>query len=267
VADSTYPWRIVWITGASTGIGRELALRLARGGVKVAVSARSTDKLAALAAENSNITAFPLDVTDRQAVAQTVAAIYAQLGAIDLAVLNAGVWHPMGAHEYDSAKAIEAMNVNYNGVVLALGELLPHMMKRRSGHISMVASVAGYRGLVNAGSYAPTKAALIALAECLKPDLFYHKVKISVINPGFVDTPMTSVNKFPMPFMITTEDAVSRIVAGLQQKYRFEIAFPWPIVGALKLMRILPYSTYFFLTRHMNTMQNPPDETKVGTDR
>ena len=223
----------------------------------MAVSARSADKLAELASLHPGLTAFPLDVTDAKAVSETVAAITSQLGAIDLAVLNAGVWYPMGALDYDATKAVDAMAVNYNGVVHAIGALLPGMIARRSGHISMVGSVAGYRGLINSGSYAPTKAALINLAECLKPDLYYHKVKISVINPGFVETPMTAVNKFPMPFMITAEDAVGRILKGLAQKRRFEIAFPWPIVIILKFMRLLPYKTYFFFTRHMVTMKDP----------
>ncbi len=250
------PWNVVWITGASTGIGRELALRMAEGGVKVAVSARSADKLAVLTSENANITAFPLDVTDASASITTVAAIEAKLGKIDLAVLNAGVWYPMGAREFDSAKIVEAMNVNFNGVVNATGALLPGMIARRSGHISFVGSVAAYRGLGNSGAYAPTKAALVNLAECLKPDLDLLNVKISIISPGFVETPMTSVNTFPMPFMITSSDAAQRILTGLKQTYRFEIAFPWPIVIALKFLRILPYKLYFLLTKYTTTLRN-----------
>ncbi len=250
------PWNVVWITGASTGIGRELALRMAEGGAKVAVSARSADKLAVLAGENANITAFPLDVTDAAASKATVAAIESKLGKIDLAVLNAGVWYPMGAHDFDSAKAVDAMNVNYSGVVNAVGAMMPRMIERRSGHISMVGSVAGYRGLVNSGAYAPTKAALINLAECLKPDLDQYNVKISIINPGFVETPMTSVNTFPMPFMITADAAADRILKGLLQTYRFEIAFPWQIVTVLKLLRMLSYKTFFFLTRYTVGLKN-----------
>jgi short-subunit dehydrogenase len=236
-------WQTAWITGASTGIGKELAVLLAKRGVRVAASARSADKLAEVAAEQGNIQPVPLDVTNRAEVAASHARLVAELGGIDLAVLNAGVWHPMTARNYDAGRAGQSMDVNYMGIVNVLEPLIPAMIARGRGHIVLVASVAGYRGLPKAAAYAPTKAAVIALAEVLRLDLQRHNIVVSLVNPGFVETPMTSVNDFPMPFIIKADDAARRIVRGLE-KQRFEIAFPWPLVAMLKTLRMMPNGLY-----------------------
>ena len=123
------------------------------------------------------------------------------------------------------------------------------MTVRRAGHIALVSSVAGYRGLPKAAYYAPSKAAAISLAEVLQCELPRHGVKVSIINPGFVETPMTAVNDFPMPYLIKADDAARRIIRGLE-KGKFEIAFPWQMVAMLKLTRILPYRAYFWLVRN-----------------
>ncbi len=246
---SVMPWRVAWVTGASSGIGEAVALQLARAGVVVAVSARSADKLLALASSHPNIRAFPLDVTDQAAVASAVQRIETELGAIDLAILNAGVWHPMGASDFDAAKSINSMQVNYNGLVYGVEALLKPMIARRKGHMALVSSVAGYRGMPKGAAYSPSKAAVIALAEALQPDLALHNVTVSLVNPGFVDTPMTKVNKFPMPGILTVEDAAGRIIAGLAAK-RYEIAFPFGLVAAMKIARIVPNRLYFWYARN-----------------
>lgn len=247
----TNPWRTAWITGASSGIGRALCVALARRGVRVAASARSADALADLAAVHPQITPFVLDVTDRSAVAATVAAIQARLGPIDLAVLNAGVGHMMPAARFDAGKAAEVMAVNYFGVTHGIEALVPGMVARRAGQIAIVASVAGYRGLPRAGAYNASKAAAIALAESLKPELEQAGVTVCLVNPGFVDTAMTAGNRFPMPFMIAADDAAARIVRGLERA-RFEIAFPWPMVRFMKLLRAVPYPVFFWLSRGLS---------------
>jgi short-subunit dehydrogenase len=242
------PWRVAWVTGASSGIGQEVALQLARSGVIVAISARSADKLNATAATHPNLRAFVLDVTDRAAVAATVQRIETELGAIDLAILNAGVWHPMGAADFDAAKSVDSMQVNYNGLVYGVEALLKPMMARRSGHLALVSSVAGYRGMPKAAAYSPSKAAVISLAEALQPDLRQHNITVSLVNPGFVDTPMTKVNKFPMPGLLTAEDAGRRILAGLAAKH-YEIAFPFALVATMKIARLVPNRLYFWYAR------------------
>lgn len=239
-------WQTAWITGASTGIGRELALKLAGQGVRVAASARSTDKLADLVKASPSILAVPVDVTDRAAIAAAHAEISAALGKIDLAILNAGVWHPQDARRFDAGRAAESMAVNYNGIANALEPLIPAMVARGKGQIALVASVAGYRGLPKAAAYAPTKAAVISLAETLRIELAPHGVVVSVVNPGFVETPMTAVNKFPMPFIVKADDAAERIVRGLERG-KFEIAFPWQLVSLLKALRVMPNAIYLRL--------------------
>ena len=250
-------WPVVWITGASTGIGRAVALALAAGGSKVAVSARSADKLADLAAAHANVTAFPLDVTDGAATAAVIAAIETRLGPIDLAILNAGTWDPMGAKDFNADRVAASMAVNFVGVARGIEHMSRLFMQRRRGHLALVASVAGYRGMPMAAAYAPSKAALINLAEVLKSDLERFGVATTVINPGFVETPMTAVNKFPMPFMVSVDDAARRIIAGLARK-KFEIAFPWQLVALLKVMRVLPYPLYFWVARNLLTPKSPP---------
>ncbi len=252
------PWKLVWITGASTGIGRELALLLAGEGVKVAASARSADKLAELASGSPNIVPYPVDVADRAAMLATANAIANAHGAIDLVVLNAGTWDAMGARDFGADRAMASMAVNYAGVANGVEAVLPAMIARRGGHVAMVSSVAGYRGLPKASAYAPTKAAVISLAETLRPELAAANVRVSVINPGFVATPLTAINKFPMPFMISAADAAARIANGLE-KGKFEIAFPWQLVGLMKFARVLPYPLFFWYAR--NFLARPPKKS------
>ena len=246
VSPVTGKWQIAWITGASSGIGKAVALELAGAGVKVAASARSVDALKALATENPLIKAYPCDVTDSAAMATAASQIAAELGPIDLVILNAGTWFPVDLKNFDPAMFQKTFDVNFLGVVRGIAAVLPGMRERRRGQIAIVASVAGYRGLPKAGAYGPSKAALINLAESLRPDLADLGITLSLVNPGFVATPMTAVNDFPMPFMIETNDAARRIVKGLASG-RFEVAFPWQLVSILKIARVLPYWLYFWL--------------------
>jgi short-subunit dehydrogenase len=263
---SSGPWKTVWITGASTGIGRALALRLAATGAAVAVSARSVDKLAELAALNPNIKPFPLDVDDEAAVNDTALRIEREIGPLDLAVLNAGIWRMMTVSDFSAARAKESMGVNYFGVVNALEPVMKSMAARGQGQIGIVASVAGYRGLMKGAAYAPTKAALISLTESLYPHARRRGVYLTVICPGFVDTPMTEVNTFPMPFIIPVDEAVTKIVNGLAAK-KYEIVFPWKMALLMKTLRIIPNWLFFALVTYgadrAQTMDTGPID---GTD-
>jgi short-subunit dehydrogenase len=247
---ASLPWRLAWVTGASSGIGRAMTLQMARAGVTVAATARSVDTLEALAREAPGIHAFPGDVGDAEVMAQLVSDIEARHGAIDLAILNAGVWHPIEADQLAVPPLAQSMHVNYLGVVHGLVPLTSRMLERGQGRIAIVGSVAGYRGLPKAAAYGPTKAALINLAESLKPTLERRGVNISIINPGFVETPMTSLNKFPMPFLVSAEDAAQRIIRGLTRG-QYEIAFPWPMRAMMKVLRVLPNWLFFRVTRRM----------------
>lgn len=235
-------WKIAWVTGASTGIGREIALQLAASGVKVAVSARSTEKLQSLSA---NIYPFPLDVTDAKAAQETLELIEQNLGPVDLTIFAAGTYSEVAATEIDPKLFATIITTNYLGTVNCLSAVLPKMLARKNGHISWIASVTGYRGLPKAAAYGPSKAALINLAESLKPELDQHNITISVINPGFVETPMTAKNDFPMPFLMQPKEAAARTLKGLARR-KFEITYPLRLVAILKFSRLLPYGLYFW---------------------
>lgn len=244
--------RTAWITGAGSGIGRALALRLAAEGTGVAATARTAGALEELAAQAAGlpgkILPFPADVTDPEAMERTVAAVEDSLGPIGLAVLNAGTHIPMGLEDFSSASARSLMEVNYMGVVHGLEALLPRMRGRRSGHLAVVSSVAGYRGLPTAAAYGPTKAALINLCESLKLDCDRVGIRLQLVNPGFVATPLTAKNPFPMPDLIGTEEAAGFILRGLRSQ-RFEISFPRRFAHAMKALRLLPDRLYFPLIR------------------
>jgi NADP-dependent 3-hydroxy acid dehydrogenase YdfG len=241
-----------WITGASGGIGRAVALRLAADGWTVHASARRPAELEALAIESGGpgtIRPLPLDVTDADAVRRAVATITAE-GPLALAILNAGVYTPMRAQTFSAATAKTMFDVNLGGVANGLEPVLAHMIGRRAGVIAITASVAGYRGLPDAAAYSATKAGLIAMAEALALDLVDLGVRISVINPGFVETEATAVNDFEMPFLMTPDEAAARIVAGLKRP-GFEIAFPRRFALLLRLIGLLPNRAYFAAVRRM----------------
>ncbi|MCP8688605.1 SDR family NAD(P)-dependent oxidoreductase [Marinobacterium sedimentorum] len=247
-------WSVVWITGASTGIGAALALELARGGCTVAISARGTAALEDLAHQAKGLAGelwpYPLDVTDAAACVATLEQIEAERGAVTLAVLNAGSHRALTLNEFEVAAFESLMRLNYMGVVNVALPLLERMRRRRSGQMAITASLAGYRGLPTASAYGASKAALINFAEALEFDLKGTGIALSLINPGFVRTPLTDRNTFPMPFLLEPDDAAQRIIRGLRQR-RFEIAFPWRFVFALKLFRLLPYWLYFPLVRRI----------------
>ncbi|MDB5361616.1 MAG: oxidoreductase [Rhodospirillales bacterium] len=249
--------RLVWITGASTGIGHATALAYARDGWTVAASARDATALATMAAGSAGrIHAFPLDVTDEPATLATHAAIEQALGQIDLAIFSAGTHLPVRLEPFETRAFRKLVEVNLMGVVYCLGAVLPAMTRRRGGQIAIVSSVAGYFGMPTAAAYSATKSALISLAQSLKFDCDRYGIALSVINPGFVRTPLTDKNEFPMPFLISAEEAAKRIVDGLAAK-RFEITFPRRFALILKLIRLLPYGLFFPLVARGTRIEKP----------
>ncbi|SFI86333.1 SDR family NAD(P)-dependent oxidoreductase [Albimonas pacifica] len=241
----------VWITGASGGIGRALTLELASRGWTVHATARSAEKLEALAvvAGPGRVIPRPADVTDPEAMVRVVEAIEAE-GPLALAILNAGVYLPMRAQDFDAAKARKTFDVNLGGVVNALDPAMKAMIARGSGHLAITASVAGYGGLPQAAAYSASKAGLIAMAESLALDLMDLGVRISVINPGFVETEATSVNDFEMPFLMQPQEAATRIADGLARP-GFEIAFPRRFAWFLRILNRLPNQLYFKAWRRL----------------
>lgn len=255
--------QIIWITGAGKGMGRTLALRLAGDGHQVAVSARTETDLNSLVAEAAGlpgeIVSFPLDITNADDAASTIDAIEKRIAPIDLAILNAGTHQAMWLDEFDVDKVRRLIDVNFMGTVNCLAPLMKRFKARTAstgsaptdrGHIAVVASVAGYRGLPSAGAYSASKAGLIALCESLKPELDAVGIRLTLINPGFVDTPLTRQNDFEMPFLISEDAAVDHIMKGLR-KTGFEIVFPLPMKLIMGALRMLPDRLFFYLTRRM----------------
>jgi len=242
----------LWITGAGKGIGRAVALEYARRGWHVAVSARTAADLDSLCLEAAalpgRISAYPADVTDHDAIKQAFKAIENDLGPLDQVIFNAGTHIPTKPSEFNVAPFRTLMEINYMGAVNGLAAVMPAFTGRKGGHIAVVSSVAGYGGLPDAAAYGASKAALINLCESLRTQCEALGVTISVINPGFVRTPLTDKNPFPMPFLMEPEEAAHRIFDGMASK-RFEIAFPRVFVLLLKFLRLLPYRLYFPLVR------------------
>lgn len=243
--------KCAWITGSSSGIGRALAERLVEDGYNVAVSARSADSLASLAADYpGRIMAFPLDVTDREAVHRVASEVATAMGPIDLAVFAAGSYTRDYAADFSSERTRQMFDLNVVGTANCLEAVMPAMTARQAGHIAVVASVTAYVGLPGAASYGATKAALNSMCEALYPDLAAKGVKIMIINPGFVATPLTEKNDFPMPFLVSSEEAADIIAKGLARG-KFEIIFPWKMALAIRLLHALPHKLRFALTRKM----------------
>jgi len=238
----------VWVTGASTGIGAALVGPLLVRGARVAITARRAALLEAIAHEHARTgptppLVVPADVTDRSAVNAAARQITAALGGIDLAVFNAGGHEGGTESPFCAEPFVATMALNYFSVVYGLEAVLPDMLARGSGRVAAVASLAGYRALPGAASYSASKAAVIHLLESLRFSLEPHGVGVTVVNPGFVRTPLTDRNRFHMPFLIEPADAAERIIRGIERD-RLEIHFPPQMSWPMKLMRILPFSLY-----------------------
>ena len=248
--------KVVWLVGASTGIGRATASALHGRGAKVIVSARNAGALAEFAARHPGAVAVPLDITDIEAVRRVAAHVISTHQPTTL-LYSAGHYREMAAQSLDLADLNRHLQVNYSGLLNVLESVLPYFLKRSahrssdSGlHISVVGSVAGYSGLPKSLAYGPTKAALANLTETLYLDLRDAGIGVSLISPGFVDTPLTAQNNFAMPALISSDQAAAEILKGWSEG-KFEIHFPKRFTLWLKLLRLLPYRLAFLATRRL----------------
>ena len=236
-----------WLVGASAGIGRQLALHLARAGVALAVSARDgaaleqlVDEMAPVRTHAGGHATAPCDVTDSAGVRQT----FDRIGTVDGVIYCAGAYEPMSARRPHLETLETVVDVNLTGALRVLTACVPTFCRRRSGHVLLLGSLVGYCGLPNAWGYGATKAALIHLAENLRCDLHGSGILVQICNPGFVATRLTDKNRFRMPLLMTPEAAAERIVQGMARG-GFEIAFPARMAVALRLLKALPRSLYF----------------------
>ena len=243
--------RRVWLVGASSGIGLACAKAMQAAGAHVIVSARDLGTLSEWAevckTKGLPVALMSLDVTDALQV-KYVARQVAAGGPLDLVLYCAGHYHAQRATAFDLNDMLRHQDVNYNGLLRVLDAVLPIFLQQGHGHISLVSSVAGWRGLPNGLAYGPTKAAMTHLAETLYMDLQDKGIGVSVVNPGFVATPLTAQNNFQMPALISPEEAAKAMLAGWAEGL-FDIHFPKRFTSWLKLMRLLPYRVYFALVR------------------
>lgn len=239
----------VWLVGASSGIGRATAHALHGAGAKVFVSARNRQALDVFVAEHAGAVALTLDASDPVSVAASAKTVLAA-GPLELVLYCAGYYREMRATEFDLAEMLRHEQVNYVGALYVIDAVLPHLLARKSGHISLVSSVAGYRGLPKSLAYGPTKAALINLAETLYLDLQDSHIGVSLICPGFVETDLTAQNGFAMPALLKPEQAAEEILRGWSRG-RFEIHFPKRFTLWMKALGLLPGALYFPLVRRL----------------
>jgi len=237
----------VWITGASSGIGKALAIKFASEGWHVAASARRENLLQELNKENPNILSFPLDVTDGPLCKKIFNNIVVKFQTIDICVFCTGIHDPDAEKKLSTEKIREIMETNFFGTLNCIMAVNSYFRERKSGHISLVSSVAAYRGLPAASGYCASKSALTSLAESLYFDFKRYGVRVSVISPGFIKTPMTDKNKFPMPMIKSPEYAAEKIFIGLTKKNVFEIHFPITFTTMMKMLKIMPNWLYFFI--------------------
>ena len=241
--------KVIWITGASSGIGKSLAIKFANEGWQVAASARRENLLKELNETNPNIHSFPLDVTDSERCKIVSLEILNKLKNIETCVFCTGIHDPKSERSLNLEKVKKIMEVNYLGTINSINSVYDYFKKKRSGHISMVSSVAGYRGLPAGGAYCASKSALTTFAESLYFDMKRFNVRVSVIHPGFIKTPMTDQNDFPMPMIKSPEFAANEIFKGLTQSNAFEIHFPKQFTFIMKILKIMPNWLYFLILK------------------
>ncbi len=239
----------IWITGASSGIGKALAVKFANNGWKVAISARRENLLQELSRNNSNIFSFPLDVKDKESAKKVFQNIINEFKNLDICVFCTGMHDPDAEKKLSAEKIREIMETNFFGTLNCIMAVNDYFREKKSGHISIVSSVAGYRGLPAAYGYCASKSALSNLAESIYFDFKRHNVRVSLVSPGFIKTPMTDKNKFSMPMIKSPEFAAEKMFIGLTKKNSFEIHFPIAFTFFMKLLKIMPNWLYFFLLK------------------
>ena len=239
--------KVIWITGASSGIGRALAIKFASEGWIVAASARRENLLQELNKINDNIHSFPLDVTNVDQCKIVFKNIIEKFQNIEISIFSTGIHDPNSEKEFNLEKIRKIMEANYFGTMNCINSIYGYYNNKKSGQISIVSSVAGYRGLPAAGGYCASKSALTSFTESLHFEMKRKNVRVSLVSPGFIKTPMTDQNEFSMPMIKSPEFAAEQIFNGLTKKNNFEIHFPKIFTLFLKFLRILPIKIYFYL--------------------
>jgi short-subunit dehydrogenase len=240
------------LTGGSSGIGARLAKELVRRGYRVGLVARRAELLeeqvSALRASGGEALALPADVTDEAAVRDGVARVTAEWGPLDLAIANAGIGIPTPAKTFVAADAVAVLRTNVEGTFNLFGAVVPAMVERNEGHFVGIASISSFRGVPGGSVYSASKAAMRAFLEAARVELSSTNIDVTIVNPGFIATPMTEKNRFRMPFLMEADEAASAIADGIEDR-RKELNFPFPMVMLMRLIRVLPIPLYDRVTR------------------
>ncbi len=247
--------KTIWITGGSTGIGKALAIKFAKEGWNVAISARRENLLDEISNEYENISSFPLDVTDKTKCKEVFKQILDTFQNLDICFFSTGTWDPKKEREIDVEQIEDVFKINFFGTLNCIKAVENYFKDRKSGIITIVSSIAGYRGLPNSTGYGPSKSALNNLAESLYFDFDRSNVRVCLVSPGFIKTPMTDKNDFKMPFLKTPKYAAEKIYEGLVNKNSFEIHFPKSLTVVLKILSFLPNKIYFGLVGKLTKYQ------------
>ena len=238
--------RKVWITGASSGIGRAVAEKFAKQNWKVAISARRVEILNEMA-NNDNIFAYPMDVTNQNKTEETFNKILKDFGDLDLCVFSSGTYERKSEKGLNVDNVKKVIEVNFLGVVGCVKAVQEYFQNKKSGHISIVSSPVGYRGLPKSSGYTASKASLNNFTQGMYFDFKKFNVRVTLISPGFIKTALTDKNDFKMPFLKDTNYAAEKIYDGLVNKKKFEIIFPPQIAFIYKIFQILPNRVYNYL--------------------
>ncbi len=247
--------KVIWITGGGTGIGKAVAIKFANQGWNVAISGRRETVLKEVEDINPNIKSFPLDVNDKGKCFEIMKNIKEEFGDIDICFFSTGTWDPKKEREIDVEQIEKVFKVNFFGTLNCIKSVEDHFRNRKNGIITIVSSIAGYKGLPNSTGYGPSKAALNNLAESLYFDFGRYNVRVCLVSPGFIKTPMTDKNDFKMPFLKTPEYSADKIYNGLINSNKFEIHFPKSLTLILKFLKIIPDRLYFYLVKKMTKLQ------------
>lgn len=245
----SYDWKdkVVLVTGASSGIGRALAVELGKRGARVGLTARRAEELLKVAGEveraGGRALALPADVRSAEEMKGVAGRVRESWGGVDVLVANAGMSTTTFGAELDAAEAGDVISINVIGVVNSVAAVLPEMVARRRGHLVAISSLASYRGLPKSGAYSASKAAVSTFFESLRVDLRRSGIDVTVIHPGFIRTPMTANRKRKLPFLLEPEDAACRILRAVERRAR-TYAFPWQLAGLVRIMKHLPNALY-----------------------
>jgi short-subunit dehydrogenase len=252
-----YDWkeRVVLVTGASSGIGRALALELGRRGARLGLTARRAVELAQVAEEVSRAggqaLALPADVRSAGEINAAAERVREKWGRVDVLIANAGMSTTTAGTQLDATEAGNVISINVIGVVNSVASVLPDMIKRGDGHLVAISSLASYRGMPKSGAYSASKAAVSTLFESLRVDLRQSGVAVTVIHPGFIRTPMTANRKKKLPFLLEVDDAACRIIRAVERRAR-TYAFPWQLASLVRVIRHMPGALYDRLASNSN---------------